>query len=78
MSLILIFSKFLPMLNLTTITSGFIMNESEYIFEGEAEILSETQAHVPTDKGIIFCDTSMSVNEITYDSINDFLTILYA
>jgi len=77
MSLILIFSKFLPMLNLTTITSGFIMNESEYIFEGEAEILSETQAHVPTDKGIIFCDTSMSVNEITYDSINDFLNALY-
>jgi hypothetical protein len=54
------------------------MNELEYIFEGEAEILSETQAHVPTDKGIIFCDTSMSVNENTYDNINDFLTALYA
>lgn len=78
MSLTLIFSKFLPMLNLTTITSGFIMNELEYLFEGEAEILSETQAHVPTDKGVILCDTSMSVNEITYDSINDFLTALYA
>jgi hypothetical protein len=54
------------------------MNELEYLFEGEAEILSETQAHVPTDKGVILCDTSMSVNEITYDSINDFLTALYA
>jgi hypothetical protein len=43
-----------------------------------AEILDDTQAHVPTDKGVIFCDTSMSVNEITYDNINDFLTALYA
>jgi hypothetical protein len=66
------------MINLTTIKDGFVMNELEYIFEGEAEILSETQAHVPTDKGIIFCDTSMSVNENTYDNINDFLTALYA
>ncbi len=66
------------MINLTTIKGGFVMNELEYIFEGEAEILSETQAHVPTDKGIIFCDTSMSINEQTYENINDFLTALYA
>ena len=44
----------------------------------KADILSETQAHVPTNRGTIFCDTSMSVNEITYDNINDFLTALYA
>jgi hypothetical protein len=66
------------MLNLTTIENGFIINELEYLFEGEAEILSETQAHVPTDKGIILCDTSMSINEETYYNINDFLTALYA
>jgi hypothetical protein len=66
------------MINLTTIKNGFVMNELEYIFEGEAEILSETQAHVPTDKGIILCDTSMSVNENTYENINDFLNALYA
>ena len=66
------------MINLTTIKGGFVMNESEYIFEGEAEILDETQAHVPTNKGIIFCDTSMSVNENTYENINDFLNALYA
>jgi hypothetical protein len=66
------------MINLTTIKGGFVMNELEYIFEGEAEILSETQAHVPTDKGIILCDTSMSINENTYENINDFLNALYA
>jgi hypothetical protein len=65
------------MINLTTIKGGFVMNELEYLFEGEFEILDETQAHVPTNKGIIFCDTSMSVNEITYDNINDFLNALY-
>ena len=65
------------MLNLTTISNGFIMNELEYLFDGEAEILNETQAHVPTDKGVILCDTTMSVNENTYENINDFLTALY-
>ena len=68
----------LNMLNLTTILEGFVMHEVEYHFDGEAEILSETQAHVPTDKGVILCDTTMSVNENTYENINDFLTALYA
>jgi hypothetical protein len=66
------------MINLTTIKGGFVMNQLEYIFEGEAEILTETQAHVPTDKGLILCDTSMSINEETYENINDFLNALYA
>jgi hypothetical protein len=66
------------MINLITIQNGFVMNELEYIFEGEYEILSETQAHVPTDRGIILCDTSMSINENSYTNINDFLLVLYA
>jgi hypothetical protein len=45
------------MINLTTIKGGFVMRELEYLFEGEAEILDETQAHVPTDKGVIFFAT---------------------
>lgn len=65
------------MINLTTISNGFIMNELEYHFEGEAEILDETQAHVPTDKGVILCDTTMSINEETYENIDDFITALY-
>ena len=66
------------MINLTTIKGGFVMRELEYLLEGEAEILDKTQAHVPTDRGVIFCDTTMSVNENTYENINDFLTALYA
>lgn len=65
------------MFNLTTIPNGFIMNEVEYLFDGEAEILNETQAHIPTDKGVIFCDITMTINENTYDNINDFITALY-
>jgi len=65
------------MLNLTIISNGFVMRELEYIFEGEAEILDETQAHVPTDKGVILCDTTMSINKETYENINDFITALY-
>ncbi len=66
------------MINLTTISNGFVMREIEYLFEGEAEILNDTQAHVPTDKGVILCDTSMTINENSYTNINDFLLVLYA
>ena len=65
------------MINLTTIQNGFIMNESEFHFEGEAEILSETQAHVPTDRGVIFMDTTMTIDNESFNNINDFLTKLY-
>jgi len=53
------------------------MNESEFHFEGEAEILSETQAHVPTDRGVIFMDTTMTIDNESFNNINDFLTKLY-
>jgi hypothetical protein len=65
------------MFNLTTISNGFVMNELEYTFEGEAEILNETQAHVPTDRGVIFMDTTMTIDNESFNNINDFLTKLY-
>jgi hypothetical protein len=65
------------MINLTTISNGFVMNELEYLFDGEAEILDETQAHVPTDRGVIFCDTTMTIDNESFTNINDFLTKLY-
>jgi hypothetical protein len=65
------------MLNLTTIENGFIMNESEYHLQGEAEILDETQAHVPTDRGVIFMDTTMTIDNESFNNINDFLMKLY-
>ena len=65
------------MCNLTTIQNGFIMNESEFHFEGEAEILNDEQAHVPTDRGVIFMDTTMTIDNESFNNINEFLTKLY-
>ena len=65
------------MINLTTISNGFDMNELEYQFNGDAEILDETQAHVSTDRGVILCDTTMTIDNESFNNINDFLTKLY-
>ena len=65
------------MCNLITIQNGFIMNESEYHFEGEAEILNDEQAHVPSDRGVIMVDTTMTIDNESFNTINDFLTKLY-
>jgi hypothetical protein len=53
------------------------MNESEFHFEGEAEILNDEQAHVPTDRGVIMVDTTMTIDNESFNTINDFLMKLY-
>ena len=65
------------MLNLTTIQNGFVMNETEFHFDGDAEVLDATQAHVPTDRGVILCDTTMTIDGKSFNNINEFLTKLY-
>lgn len=65
------------MTNLTTIQNGFVMNETEFHFDGDAEVLDTTQAHVPTDRGVILCDTTMTIDGESFNNINDFLTTLY-
>lgn len=65
------------MLNLTTIQNGFVMNETEFNFQGDAEVLDATQAHVPTDRGVILCDTTMTIDGESFNNINEFLTKLY-
>lgn len=64
------------MLNLVTIPNGFIMNSSEYLFDGEIEIISETQCHVPTDQGTILLDLSCTINDVAYTDINLFVAAL--
>lgn len=53
------------------------MDEFIFTFEGKAEILSDYQAHVPTDRGIILVDTYMTINEEIFYNITDFLSKLY-
>lgn len=53
------------------------MHEFEFHFDGDAEVLDTTQAHVPTDRGVILCDTTMTIDGESFNNINDFLTTLY-
>ena len=64
------------MLNLTTIPGGFIMHDLEYITDGIFEIIHETQAHISTSNGIIFIDTTITVNNISYKTINELIIVL--
>lgn len=64
------------MLNLTTIPGGFIMHDFEYITDGIFEILNETEAHISTSNGIIFIDTTITINNISYKNINELIIVL--
>ena len=63
-------------MNIVTIQNGFIFNETQYIFEGEIEIISESQCHVPTNEGIILLDLSCTINDVVYNDINLFVQAL--
>ena len=65
------------MINITTIKGGFKLNEIDYLLEGEAEIISQTQAHVITDKGIILIDVAVNVDGQQLTTIQDLLSYLY-
>jgi len=64
------------MYNITTTQNGFIFNSIEFIFEGQNEILSETQCHIGTDRGIILLDLSCTINEVEFTDINLFVSAL--
>ena len=65
------------MFNIIKINGGFIMNNSEYFFNGEPEIINYIQAHIPTDLGIIFIDLSITINNLRFDGISYLLEFLY-
>jgi len=52
MLLTLIYSKYLRMFNI---------NGIEYTITGPIEVISDTQLHVETDKGIILVDDTMEI-----------------
>lgn len=39
----------------------FNYNDIEYTITGTIEVISDTQIHVPTDKGIILVDDTMEI-----------------
>lgn len=65
------------MLNIKTIQNGFQLNNLIYLFDGKAEVISESQCHIPTNNGIILLDLSCTINNKLYDNIDNFVTELY-
>lgn len=63
-------------MNITTIQNGFEFNDSSYLFEGEIEVISESQCHVPTNQGTILLDLSCTINEVEFTDINLFIEAL--
>ena len=72
------------MLNITTIEKGFILNDSTYTFENfmdndesvSHEMVSESQVHIGTDKGVILLDLTCSIEGIQFTDIAEFVKAL--
>jgi hypothetical protein len=66
------------MYKITTTQNGFIFNSIEYTFEGENEVISESQVLIGTNDGLILLDLSCTINDSTYTDINLFVEALKA
>lgn len=63
-------------MNITTTRNGFIFNSIEYTFDGENEIISDSQVLVGTTNGLILLDLSCTINDIEFTDINLFVSAL--
>ena len=63
-------------MNIQTIENGFTFNKLIYLFDGQIEVISESQCHVPTNDGIILLDLSCTINQVEFTDINLFITAL--
>lgn len=78
------------MMNINKIIGGYQYNNEEYLFTNydasingsiqsvQYEILSSKEAHIGTDKGVVFLDTSVTIDGNTYNTIQNFITALYS
>jgi hypothetical protein len=75
-------------LNLTKISNGFkiIETDESYKFQNflnrngedvQYETLNDTQGIFGTDKGVIFLTTNCAIDEISYNTIQEFSNELY-
>lgn len=63
-------------MDIKTIKNGFKFNDLIYLFEGQDEIISESQVHIGTNQGILLLDLSCTINDIEFTDINLFTTTL--
>ena len=61
------------MLNITTIENGFIFLDTEYLFDGFFEVISDSQCHIGTDMGVILLDLTCTIDGYEYTDINLFI-----
>jgi hypothetical protein len=67
-------------MNITKIENGFKIDgrDTDYLFKNdEYEILSDTQCHIETNLGTVFFDTSVTIEEQSFEIIEDWVTELY-
>jgi len=67
-------------MNITKIENGFKIDDQDfdYLFKDlEHEILSEEQCHIITNMGTIFFDTSVTIENQSFQTIENWITKLY-
>ena len=67
-------------MNIKKIENGFSIDDIKFIYEfdGDAEILSTTECHIPTKNGIIFFDITVTINNQIFETIEEFIYNLYS
>lgn len=71
--------------NITTIDGGFIFQDYTYLFEQwddngillDEKIMSDTQVLVGTNNGVKLLDTGLTIDNVEYTDINNFVNKLY-
>ncbi len=63
-------------MDIKTIKNGFIFNNIEYLFDEYLDIISNFQAHIGTNRGIILLDLTCTINGNDYTDINLFIQAL--
>ncbi len=65
-------------MNITKIDKGFKIDGTNlnYVFNGDAVILSETECHIPTNKGLIFFNLSASINNEVFETMSEWISNL--
>jgi hypothetical protein len=60
--------------NITKTQNGIIISGKDYVFTGDATMINNTSAHIVTDQGIIYVDTSATVQNENSANIDTLLT----
>lgn len=63
-------------MNIQKTQNGYIFDGDNYILIQSPQIISETQADVFTNMGIVLLDTSVTIDGDSFDTIEEFIKAL--